>query len=125
MRLKEDEMKSSSHMAVFLSDKKLLMIERIYCGQFLLIKMWERHSLMTEGKVDFTSKKRAETVLFSRHLFFIQEHKNKFASVVLLPALPPKCPGARALFVTAQKVILLVIINSNILLRQLRRAIGL
>ena len=95
-----------------------------YSGEFFLISVLMSLSFTTEGNADLTSRKRAETIFFSLHFFLIQEVRNKLASSVLLPAQPPKWPLAIVLFVSTQKVILLVMTASKILPKHNKSAIG-
>jgi hypothetical protein len=94
-----------------------------YGGAWFLINVSTILSLMTEGKADFTSRKSAATTFFSLHFWRTQEVRNKFASSVLRLARPPKWPSARIWLFSAQKLSLLVMMLSKILLRQESSAI--
>ena len=95
-------MKSSRLRDVVLFDKKLNRVEIKYGGQSLSWRKEMRRSLMTDGNADFTSRKSAATNLFSRHFLLIQDVRKRLASLVQRPARPPKWPGARMFWVSAQ-----------------------
>jgi hypothetical protein len=95
-----------------------------YSGEFFLISVLMSLFFTTDGNADLTLRKRAETFFFSIHFLLIQEVRNKLASLVLLPAQPPKWPLAIILLVSAQKVILLVMSASKILPKHDKSAIG-
>lgn len=80
--------------------------------------------MCTDAYTDLTSRKRPETINPFRHLCLIQMVSMTKASSVLCCLLPPVCPAAIALLVSAQQDSLRVSTASKILLMQLCSAIG-